>query len=54
MAIDGGIYALPVNNAMYGIYYNKTLMEEHNWELPANFAELEVLCAEIRTAGLSS
>ena len=32
VAIDGGIYALPVNNVMYGIYYNKTLMEEHNWE----------------------
>ena len=52
VAIDGGIYALPVNNVMYGIYYNKTLMEEHNWELPANFAGLEALCAEIREAGL--
>ena len=52
VAIDGDIYALPVSNAMYGIYYNKTLMEEHNWELPSNFAELEALCAEIRAAGL--
>lgn len=53
-AIDGGIYALPVNNVMYGIYYNKTLMEEHNWALPADFAELEALCGQIKEAGLEA
>ena len=37
---------------MYGIYYNKTLMEEHDWEVPANRSELEALCAEIRAEGL--
>lgn len=52
VSIDGGIYLLPVNNAMYGIVYNKTLMEEHGWELPTNFAELEELCGEIEEAGL--
>lgn len=26
VSIDRNIYALPVNNVMYGIYYNKTLM----------------------------
>lgn len=26
VSIDGNIYALPVNNAMYGIYYNMTLI----------------------------
>ncbi len=52
IAIDGGVYLLPVNNAIYGIYYNKTLMEEHGWQVPANFAELEKLCAEIKEAGL--
>lgn len=52
VSIDGGIYLLPASNAMYGIYYNKTLMEEHGWELPASFQELEALCAEIREAGL--
>lgn len=51
-AIDGGIYLLPVNNVMYGIYYNQTLMEEKGWEIPSNFAELEALCAEIRAEGL--
>lgn len=52
VSIDGGIYLLPTSNAMYGIYYNRTLMEEHGWELPSNFAELEALCGEIREAGL--
>lgn len=52
VAIDGGVYLLPVNNAMYGIFYNKTMMEEHGWEVPADFAELEALCAEIEEAGL--
>lgn len=41
VAIDGGIYLLPVTYAMYGILYNRTLMEEHGWTLPGNFSELE-------------
>ncbi|MCM1296115.1 MAG: ABC transporter substrate-binding protein [Muribaculaceae bacterium] len=52
VSIDGGIYLLPVSNAMYGILYNKTLMEENDWELPRNFDELEALCTEIRASGL--
>ncbi|MCM1550404.1 MAG: ABC transporter substrate-binding protein [Clostridium sp.] len=51
MSVDGGIYMLPVNNGMYGILYNKTLMEEHGWEVPTNFEELEKLCGEIEEAG---
>ncbi len=52
VAVDGGIYLLPVNYGMYGIFYNQTLMEEHGWQVPRNFAELEALCGEIREAGL--
>lgn len=52
VAIDGGVYLLPVNTTMYGIYYNKTLMEEKGWEVPTDAAELETLCAEIRAEGL--
>ena len=52
VSIDGGIYLLPVSNSIYGIYYNKTLMEERGWELPTDFAGLESLCGEIREAGL--
>lgn len=52
VAIDGGVYLLPVNYVMYGIYYNKTLMEENGWEVPADFAQLEALCGKIREKGL--
>lgn len=52
VSVDGGIYLLPVNYAMYGIFYNKTLMEEHGWEIPSDFAELKSLCEEIRGEGL--
>ncbi len=52
MEIDGGIYLLPVSYSMYGIYYNRTLMEEKGWEVPGNFAELEALCGEIREEGM--
>ena len=52
VSIDGGIYLLPTSNAIYGVYYNKTLMEEHGWQVPLNIGELEALCAEIRAAGL--
>lgn len=52
VSIDGGVYLLPVNYSMYGILYNKTLMEEHGWELPENFEQLEELCDEIKAAGL--
>lgn len=52
VSIDGGIYLLPVNNCIYGIYYNKTLMEDNGWKVPQNFSELEALCREIREKGL--
>lgn len=52
VSIDGGVYLLPVNNAIYGILYNKTLMEEKGWELPENFEELETLCDKIKADGL--
>lgn len=50
--IDGGLYLLPDYYNMYGITYNKTLMEEMGWEVPTNFEQLEALCKEIRAAGL--
>lgn len=50
--IDGGLYLLPVSYSMYGIFYNKTLMEEKNWEVPTNFAQLEALCEEIEAEGM--
>ena len=52
VSIDGGIYLLPTGYSMYGIFYNKTLMEENGWTVPANFAELKALCEQIEAAGM--
>ncbi len=52
VSVDGGVYLLPVSNTMYGIFYNKTLMEENGWEVPRDFAELSDLCAKIEAEGL--
>ena len=40
VSIDGGIYLLPTSNAIYGVYYNKTLMDEYGWQMPSNIGEL--------------
>lgn len=48
---EGGIYLLPSCFQMVGISYNKTIMEENNWEVPNSFEELKVLIPEIEAAG---
>lgn len=50
---DGGTYLLPVSNTVYGIYYNKTLLEENGWKVPANLNELETLCIQIQNKGMT-
>lgn len=52
-AIDGGVYLLPVNSTIHGIYYNKTLMEENNWNVPTDFDELKELCDQLKDAGIT-
>lgn len=51
-SIEGGIYMLPCNFSVLGIYYNKTLFEEHGWAVPTNFQEMETLLPKIRAAGV--
>ena len=48
----GAIYLLPSTYNCYGITYNKTLLKKHGWELPNSFAELEVLAAKAKEAGV--
>ncbi len=50
--VDGGIYMLPSNYKVIGIYYNKTVMEKYGWELPETFDELLELTPKIRAEGL--
>lgn len=48
---DGAIYLLPTFYTCIGISYNKTLLEENNWQLPTNFEELSELAPKVREAG---
>lgn len=49
---DGAIYMLPSAYSCIGITYNKTLLEEHGWELPKSFTDLEKLAEEAKAAGV--
>lgn len=51
-SIDGSIYMLPCSFSVLGIYYNKTLFENHGWTVPASFQELEELVPKINAAGV--
>lgn len=53
VAVDGAVYLLPTNMSIFGIYYNKTLFEEHGWELPDSTQELRDLIPEIEEAGVT-
>lgn len=48
---NGAIYLLPMYYGCFGITYNKTILEENNWELPTTFAELEELAPKVKEAG---
>ena len=45
---NGKRYAFPSSaGGAWGIYYNKTMFEQHGWEVPETFEELKTLCAKI-------
>ena len=52
MGIEKHVYMLPANFRLSGIYYNKTLMDKHGWEVPETFEEMKVLVRNIKNAGL--
>jgi raffinose/stachyose/melibiose transport system substrate-binding protein len=49
--VDGSVYLLPTGYNVYGITYNKTIMEENGWEVPDSLEELEELIPKIKEAG---
>lgn len=51
VALDGGIYMLPLGYSALGITYNQTLLEKNGWTLPTNLDELEALKTEVEAAG---
>ena len=48
---NGAIYLLPMYYDYIGITYNKTILEENNWELPNSLKELEELAPKVKAAG---
>ncbi len=46
--VDGALYSLPANYSIICMLYNKTLFEEHGWEVPTTHSELVSLCRQIR------
>jgi raffinose/stachyose/melibiose transport system substrate-binding protein len=46
------LVALPTQLETLGIYINRTLFDEHGWEVPTNRAELEALADEVAAAGI--
>lgn len=45
-------YRLPFTSGIGGIYFNKKMFEENNWEVPTTYNELLELCKTIRDAKL--
>jgi len=52
MNVGGKVYQLPVSNTLVGIAYNKTLFDEHGWQVPSTLEEFYTLCETIQKAGI--
>jgi len=52
-SINGAVYQLPFTTRLIGIEYNKTLLEEHGWDLPNNFDEMVALKKLADEAGVT-
>lgn len=52
MSIDGKLYQIPCADTASGIWYNKTLFEEHGWTVPETREEFYTLCEEISKTGI--
>ena len=46
---DGKMYTLPMSKSTEVLYYNKTFFEANNLKVPTTWAEMEALCAQIKT-----
>ena len=50
--VDGSLYSVPAEVETLVLFYNKTLFEEHGWQLPKTMDELVALSEEIKAAGI--
>ena len=49
---DGHLYSLPTEVETLVLYYNKTLFDDHGWDVPTTLDELMTLSATIAEAGI--
>ena len=50
---DGKVYIAPFNSSPMGLVYNKTLFEEHNWELPETWDDFFALGNLAKAEGIA-
>ncbi|NED94260.1 carbohydrate ABC transporter, N-acetylglucosamine/diacetylchitobiose-binding protein [Phytoactinopolyspora alkaliphila] len=50
---DGTPYVLNYAFTVFGIWYNKTLMDENGWPVPTTWAEMLDVCADIADHGIA-
>jgi N-acetylglucosamine transport system substrate-binding protein len=50
---DGTPHVLNYAFSVFGLWYNKTLFDEHGWAPPRTWDEMMDLCAEIQAAGVA-
>lgn len=50
---DGGYYALSYSRSFMGVYYNRTIFEEHGLSVPATWEEFLTVCETLKAAGIT-
>ncbi len=47
-----GMFGVPYAANAAGVLYNRTMFQEHGWEIPTTWGEFTALCQKIREAGI--
>ncbi|NCC55122.1 MAG: carbohydrate ABC transporter substrate-binding protein, partial [Erysipelotrichia bacterium] len=50
--INGKLFQIPTINSIHGIIYNKTLFQQHGWQVPQTIDEFYTLCEQISATGI--
>jgi len=50
--VDGKLYSVPNSISVGGIFYNKALFQENNWQVPSTLAEMIDIMEEAKSMGL--
>ncbi len=53
VTIDGKTYGMVYNALYQGVYYNKTMFEENNWEVPKTQDDLQKIIDDCKSKGIT-